>query len=132
MALLWQRARVWRSARHLNPGHLTADDEWVHTPIRTGSSEPIRSGMLFQCDIIPTPLADGYALNCEDTLVIADAELRATLQLAYPHLWQRVQQRRRFMREALGFTLSEDVLPPSDTGAYLPPFWLQSDLVCAL
>jgi hypothetical protein len=116
----------------LNPGHLTADDEWVHSPVRPGSKEQIASGMLFQCDIIPTPLPAGQALNCEDTLAIADGALRAALQAGHPELWQRVQQRRQFMREALGITLAEEILPLSNTAAYLPPFWLQSELVCTV
>ena len=116
----------------LNPGHLIADDEWSHSPIRPGSTEQIASGMIFQCDIIPAPLPDGYALNCEDTVAVADAELRAALQASYPALWQRVQARRAFMREALGISLAEELLPLSSAPAYLPPFWLQSDLVCTI
>ena len=116
----------------LNPGHLIADDEWMHTPIRPGSTERIASGMLFQCDIIPAPLPDGYALNCEDTVAIADAGLRAALEASYPDLWCRVELRRRFMREALGFEIADDLLPLSSAPAYLPPFWLQSDLACFL
>jgi hypothetical protein len=116
----------------LNPGHLIADDEWMHSPIRPGSAEQIASGMLFQCDIIPAPLPDGYALNCEDTVAVADADLRASLATNYPDFWQRVQLRRTFMREALGIKLADEVLPLSAAPAYLPPFWLQSDLVCTV
>ncbi|EOA2962471.1 Xaa-Pro aminopeptidase, partial [Yersinia enterocolitica] len=36
----------------LNPGHLVADEEWLCSPIYNGSEERIRSGMLFQIDII--------------------------------------------------------------------------------
>ena len=57
----------------LNPGHLTGHDEWIHTPIRPGSPERIASGMPFQVDIIPTPMRAGWALNCEDGVVFADA-----------------------------------------------------------
>jgi hypothetical protein len=116
----------------LNPGHLIADDEWVHTPIRPGSADRIASGMLFQCDIIPAPLPDGYALNCEDTLAVADAALRAELAAGYPDLWRRVELRRAFLREALGIQIGAELLPLSPAAAYLPPFWLQSDLVCSL
>jgi hypothetical protein len=114
----------------LNPGHLIADDEWVHTPIRPGCAEQIASGMIFQCDIIPAPLPDGYALNCEDTVAVADAALRAALAASYPDLWRRVEARRVFMREALGIRIADELLPLSAAPAYLPPFWLQSDLVC--
>ena len=116
----------------LNPGHLIADDEWMHTPIRPGSAEQIASGMLLQCDIIPAPLPDGRALNCEDTVAVADAALRAELAAEYPDLWQRVQTRRTFLREGLGVRIADELLPLSPAPAYLPPFWLQSDLVCTL
>ena len=64
----------------LNPGHLTSFDEWVHSPIRPDSGEKIRSGMVFQCDIIPTPLPPGQLMNCEDTVAMADASLRAEIR----------------------------------------------------
>ena len=68
----------------LNPGHLTGQDEWVHTPIRPGSTERIESGMPFQVDVIPTPMPRGAALNCEDGIVFADAALRAELRAEPP------------------------------------------------
>jgi hypothetical protein len=116
----------------LNPGHLIADDEWMHTPIRPGSAEQIASGMIFQCDIIPAPLPDGCALNCEDTVAVADAALRAALAAEYPDLWRRVEARRAFLRQALGIRIADELLPLSPAPAYLPPFWLQADLVCAI
>jgi hypothetical protein len=114
----------------LNPGHLIALDEWSHTPIRANSGDTIASGMLLQCDIIPAPMPDGQILNCEDSLAVADAALRTELAAHYPDLWQRILQRRAFMREALGINLAEEVLPLSAAPAYLPPFWLAADLVC--
>ena len=116
----------------LNPGHLVSIDEWTHTPIRENSADTILSGMALQCDIIPSPMPDGMALNCEDTVAIADANLRAELANHYPALWERVQARREFMRAALGLTLDESVLPLSNTPAVLAPFWLAPDLVCTL
>jgi hypothetical protein len=114
----------------LNPGHLVSYEEWVHSPIRPGSSEKIRSGMVFQVDIIPTPLPDGTMLNCEDTVAFADDELRGEIQAKYPDMWQRIQSRRTMMQEQLGLELVDELLPLSDGCAYLPPFWLASDLVC--
>ncbi len=116
----------------LNPGHLVSIDEWSHTPIRAGSNEPIASGMAFQCDIIPAPLPDGYALNCEDTVAVADAALRAEIRAGYPELWAQIEARRAHMRQALGLALPDELLPLSSAPAYLPPFWLASDLVCTL
>ena len=121
---------TWQPA--LNPGHLVSIDEWTHTPIRPGSAEKIASGMALQCDIIPAPLPNGWALNCEDTVAIADAGLRAEIAAAHPDVWRRIQSRRVFMRDALGLDLSEDVLPLSNAPACLAPFWLDADLVCAV
>jgi hypothetical protein len=116
----------------LNPGHLTSYEEWMHSPIRPGSHERIRSGMVFQCDIIPVPLDPGQLLNCEDTVAVADADLRAEMRSAYPAMWSRIQGRRELMAGALGLELGEELLPLSDGAAYLPPFWLAADYVCAV
>lgn len=114
----------------LNPGHLTSFDEWSHTPVRPNSAEEIRSGMVFQVDIIPTPLPAGKMLNCEDTLAIAGETLRAEIQASYPEMWQRIQARRAYMQDQLGLSLAQELLPLSDGPAYLPPFWLTSSLAC--
>jgi hypothetical protein len=37
----------------LNPGHLIHLDEWVHSPMKKGSTQKLVSGMALQCDIIP-------------------------------------------------------------------------------
>jgi hypothetical protein len=113
----------------LNPGHLTHLDEWTNSPIVKGGNVSIGSGMAFQCDIIPTPLGPGRALNCEDGVAIAGAELRRELAEAYPDVWERVSARQRFMRDEIGIELRDEVLPLSSSPAYLPPFWLDPDHV---
>lgn len=113
----------------LNPGHLGSVDEWSHTPIRPGSDDPIRSGMLIQCDIIPSETPSGTALNCEDTIAIADAPLRAGIAALDPVLWQVIQARRVYLRDALGITLAPEVLPLSLANARYAPAWLNPDLV---
>lgn len=116
----------------LNPGHLGSYDEWVHSPIRPDSDEEISSGMVFQCDIIPTPLPDGRGLNCEDTVAIADEALRDQIASDYPEVWERITARRQFMQDELGLQLQPEVLPLSTAPAYLAPFWLSHDLVCTV
>jgi Xaa-Pro aminopeptidase len=116
----------------LNPGHLTSYEEWSSSPIRPDSPEKIRSGMVFQSDIIPTPLPAGWLMNCEDTVAVADASLRAELQSRHPELWARVQGRRQLMTACLGINLPEELLPLTDATAYLPPFWLAPELVCVV
>lgn len=116
----------------LNPGHLVSFDEWSHTPIRENSTDILRSGMALQCDIIPSPMPDGWTLNCEDTVALADEQLRADLARDYPAVWQRIQERRHFMHTELGLVLDESVLPLSNTPAVLAPFWLAPDQVCSV
>lgn len=114
----------------LNPGHLGSYDEWVHSPIHENSTLPLRSGMVLQCDIIPTPLPPGRALNCEDTVALADESLRAELQVRNPRLWSRIEARRAFMMDQIGLNLAPEVLPLSHSPVHLAPFWLRNDLVC--
>ncbi|EPE94629.1 M24 family metallopeptidase [Rhizobium grahamii] len=113
----------------LNPGHLGSHEEWLHSPVRPGSAERLRSGMPFQVDVIPVPMPAGWALNCEDTVAFADAELRGQIRLRYPDMHARIAARRAFMADSLGVALSDNILPLSSTPLYLPPFWLQSSNV---
>jgi len=116
----------------LNPGHLTSLDEWMHTPVRPGCGEQIASGMAVQCDIIPTPMPRGWAINCEDPVVFANERLRGELEQRYPNVWSRIRARQEFMRRLLGLQIGEDVLPLSSTPAYLAPLWLSSSHVLTL
>ena len=108
----------------LNPGHLTGHDEWIHTPVRPGSTERIVSGMPFQVDVIPTPLPRGWALNCEDGIVFADETLRSELRDRHPAAFERIEARRRFVRNEIGVSIRNSILPLSSTPLCLPPFWL--------
>ena len=116
----------------LNPGHLISYDEWVHSPIEAGNHTPLASGMALQCDIIPTPLPPGTALNCEDTIALADEALRDEIAARHPKLWARIERTRDLMRNELGLTLRPETLPLSLANAYLAPGWLAPDRVCAL
>lgn len=107
----------------LNPGHLISHDEWMHSPLRSGSEDVIRSGMVCQVDIIPAPMEPGQALNCEDGVVIADEALRADIARLHPEVYARMQARRDFMRDVIGVTLKDCILPLSSTPLYFPPFW---------
>lgn len=117
----------------LNPGHIIHLDEWVHSPIRPGSADPLTSGMALQCDIIPTSNREGWVANCEDGVALADPGLRAELERAYPAVWSRICARRTFMTDELGLRLADEVLPLSNTPAWFPPFWLAPErvMVCA-
>lgn len=110
----------------LCPGHLSAEEEWMASPVYEGSTEILKSGMLFQIDIIPS--VSGYpGTSAESTVVLADAELQRQIQQEYPQMWQRMQARRTYLKETLGIRLSQDVLPMCSTVAYLRPFLLNKD-----
>jgi hypothetical protein len=113
----------------LNPGHLTGHEEWMHSPVRPGSPDRIRSGMPFQIDVIPTPMPAGWALNCEDPVTFADEALRRDLSTRHPATFARIEARRRFMGDSLGVPPKPSILPLSSTPLWLPPFWLAPDHV---
>jgi hypothetical protein len=108
----------------VNPGHYLHLEEWTHSPFAAESRIPLRSGMMLQMDIIPVLHDPFCCLNVEDGVVLADEGLRRELAGRYPSLWDRVQARRTFMREAVGIELDPCVLPMSNLPAWLPPFAL--------
>jgi hypothetical protein len=116
----------------LNPGHQLHLDEWVNSPISRGSTTELRSGMVLQADIIPATGTDYFTTNIEDGVALADESLRAAFAAAYPAAWDRIQARRRFMRDALGIELNPEVLPFSNLPAVLPPFLLRPDLAMTM
>jgi hypothetical protein len=116
----------------LNPGHQIHLDEWVNSPVGPGSDIELASGMALQVDIIPATGTEYFTTNIEDGIALADEGLRATLAARYPDAWARIQDRRRFMHDALGIDLHPDVLPFSNIPAYLPPFLLRPDRVMSM
>lgn len=107
----------------LNPGHLTAGEEWMSSPIYPGSEIPVQSGMMFQMDIIPSVPGYGGA-GAEDGVAIADEALREELARDYPEVWKRIQARRDYMAGSLGMELKPEVLPLSNLNGYMRPFLL--------
>lgn len=116
----------------LNPGHLIGHDEWSHTPMRPGSRETIRSGMAIQVDVIPVPMPDNWALNNEDSVIIADEALQIELERLYPDVHARIEARRAFMRDEIGLHLKETILPTSNIPLCLMPFWLAPNKLLTL
>jgi Metallopeptidase family M24 len=108
----------------LNPGHLIHLDEWVSSPIYRGSTQRLRSGMALQVDVIPATNSPYHTTNIEDGVALMDEPLRQAFEQKHPEAWSRIQQRRDFMRTALGIQLKPEVMPFSNIPAYLPPFWL--------
>ncbi len=116
----------------LNPGHLIHLDEWMHSPVYSGSKIELRSGMALQVDIIPATGSPYFTTNIEDGVALADAALREKMAALYPEAWKRIQARRDFMIEVLGIRLRPEVLPFSNIPAFLPPFWLSRNTVMAV
>lgn len=111
---------------HLNPGHLTADEEWMSSPIYKNSIETLKSGMILQIDIIPS--VPGYVgTSAEECIALADRALQEKIATEYPELWQRITVRRNYIINTLNIKLSQDVLPLSNTVAYLRPFLLAKE-----
>jgi hypothetical protein len=77
-------------------------------------------------------MPDGTALNCEDSIVLADDPLRHDLAQKFPALMARIEATRALMQRELGITLKPEVLPLSLANAYLPPAWLAPEMVCAI
>lgn len=120
-----------RSEYHwsLCPGHLTAEEEWMSSPIYEGSEEKLKSGMIFQIDIIPSK--SGMAgTGCESTVLLADENLKKDIQNEYPDMWDRMMKRLDYMKNVLNIPVSDDILPMCSTVAYLRPFLLNKD--CAM
>jgi hypothetical protein len=116
----------------LNPGHQLHLDEWINSPIARGSRIELRSGMVFQVDVIPATGTDYFTTNIEDGIALADSSLREAFAAAYPEVWDRIQARRGFMADVLGIELHPDVLPFSNIPAVLAPFLLRPDRVLSL
>ena len=116
----------------LNPGHLIHIDEWMHSPVFSGSEIALASGMALQVDIIPATGTPWFTSNIEDGIALADEALREEIAAPYPEAWARIEARRAFMIEALGIRLKPEVLPFSNIPAFLPPFWLARDKAMAV
>jgi hypothetical protein len=116
----------------LNPGHLIHLDEWLHSPIKSGSKKRLRSGMALQCDIIPATGTTYFMSNIEDGIGLADEALRSEIAQKFPEMWDRVQKRRAFMQDSLGIKLKPEVLHFSNLAAWLPPYWMAPNLAMTL
>lgn len=111
---------------HLNPGHFTADEEWLSSPVYPESDTVLKSGMLFQIDIIPSIPNYGGA-SAETGIALADEALRNEIASTYPELWDRFVKRRTYIKQELHIQLHPEVLPLSDTVGYFRPYLLNKE-----
>lgn len=121
-SVLPQKTYYWE----LNPGHLGADEEWMASPMYSGSTDTIKSGMIIQTDIIPSVKGYGGA-SAEATICIADEALRKDIESMYPELWERIVARKEYMKDNLGIQMPDEVLALSSTVAYYRPYLLSKD-----
>lgn len=113
----------------LNVGHNTGTEEWSNAISYKDSKIPVADGAFMQADIIAHGEGPVRTAICEDAVVAAGEKLREELRLEYPETYERIQARRKAMKEELGIRLHEDVLPMSNlNGAYFP-FLLNTDMV---
>lgn len=110
----------------LNPGHLTAQEEWLSSPIYKDSKEVLKSGMILQLDIIPSSPLGSVSVEC--TVALANETLIKDIKEQYPLLWKRICQRRKYIIDELGINLTECVLPMASTVGYLRPYLLNYGL----
>lgn len=110
----------------LNPGHYTGADEWTSSPVYEGSDVVLESGMLLQMDIIPSVPEYG-GTGAEDGVALADEKLRAEICNQYPEVWERIVDRRRYIKNVLNIELKDEVLPLSDICGYLRPLLLNHE-----
>ncbi len=107
----------------LNPGHLTGTEEWLASPIYSGSQIPLKSGQILQLDIIPESIPPYFTSNMEDGILLADQELQREIRLKYPDMWDRMQKRRTYMEQEIGIVMKPEVLPMSNSLGLLRPFF---------
>jgi len=112
----------------LNTGHQQDWEDWPNTPFRGGTDARIASGMTLAVDIFSASNSPSQMIHCEDTVAVADDDLRAELAERHPAVWARIRARQDFVREELGVQAPDELLPLTTTPAYLPPYWLAPSL----
>ena len=121
--------RTYSKEKHhwyLNPGHLTANEEWLASMMYPNSQQEVQSGNIFQVDIIPfVPNYPGA--SAESTICIADEQLRNEIRETYPELYARFEKRQAYLRDVLGIQISDDILPMCSTVGYMRPLMLDHE-----
>jgi len=85
--------------------------------------------MAFQCDIIAFPGTSYIGVHVEDTLIIADDNLKNKLKKKYPQTWKRIEIRRNMLKNILGINIGKEVMPLSNLQAILYPFLLDPNYI---
>ncbi|QQO11093.1 hypothetical protein [Breznakiella homolactica] len=105
----------------LNPGHLIHNDEWTSSIFTDTADYAVKDGMAVQCDIIACP--EAYpGVHIEDGVIIAGQKTRDEFKRKYPEAWNRIEARRRLMKDLLNIQIGDDLLPLSDLPGCLSPW----------
>lgn len=115
----------------LNPGHYIGGDEWVNSPFCRESPIKLENPAHMQCDIIAGSSSPAMSGICEDSVIIADADLRNRVAREYPDVWARISKRQRLMREILGIRIHDDLLPLGNLNGVYFPYMLSTGLIFA-
>jgi len=92
----------------VNPGHnIDEYQEWTNSIFRSGDATQLQSGMVFHIDVITETFNN-------DTIALASKELQEQLSQEYPETYSRIQYRRKYLKDIIGLSLDESVLPFSD------------------
>ena len=78
--------------------------------------------MAIQVDIFPVSKGPFCYVNLEDGIALADEDLRERLTQLDPALMQRVDRRRSYMINVLGYDLDDCILPLGNTSGWLAPY----------
>lgn len=116
----------------LNTSHLQDWEDWPTTMFHDRDTTLVRSGMVIAADIFSAANGPAGMCHCEDTVAIANTDLRAEIAERHPEVYARMQARRLFMRDRLGIDLGEEVLPFSTVPAYHAPLWMDRDMAYRL
>jgi len=98
----------------LNPGHLINTYEWTNSPFNKGEKAVIKSGTAIQCDYTVSFVKPFMSAHVEDGLVVADNELIKEIKRMSPSCYERIEKRRKFMKDVLNINIGEEILPMSD------------------
>ena len=115
----------------LNPGHFSANEEWVSSCVYENAKEILKSGMLFQIDIIPS--IPGYCgTSCECTVALVDEKLKKELTQLDSNFIKHCEENKQYLKEQLGIAVSEDVLVLTCATLFLTPFLLSKNLAMTM
>lgn len=113
----------------INTGHLIHTDEWTNSPFYKNCDVVLHSGMAIQSDYSAYRPDLGVALHEEDGVILMDEQTAKEYRLLAPKSFERMLNRRRFMRETLGIQIGEEVYPVSDNAGVMYPFLKNMNIV---